>query len=152
MPALEERLTADLKLAMKSQDKIRLETVRAIRAAILVAKTEPGAGGTLTEDQEIQLLQRLKKQRLESATIYRQQNRPDLAEPEEGQLKVIEEYLPAPLDPAALEAAVQKILAEKGWDNASHLGQAMGACRTALAGQVDGKVLAETVKKFLNPA
>lgn len=152
MPALEERLTADLKLAMKSQDKIRLETVRAIRAAILVAKTEPGAGGTLTEDQEIQLLQRLKKQRLESATIYRQQNRPDLAEPEEGQLKVIEEYLPAPLDPAALEAAVQKILAENGWDNASQLGQAMGACRTALAGQVDGKVLAETVKKFLNPA
>ena len=152
MPALEERLTADLKLAMKSQDKIRLETVRAIRAALLVAKTEPGAGGTSTEDQEIQLLQRLKKQRLESATIYRQQNRPDLAEPEEGQLKVIEEYLPAPLDSAALDTAVQKILAENGWNNPSQLGQAMGACRTALAGQVDGKVLAETVKKFLNPA
>ena len=89
MAALEARLMEDLKSAMKAQDKIRLETVRAIRAAVLVAKSEPGASGDLTEEQEIQLLQRLKKQRLESATIYREQNRPDLAEPEEGQLKVI---------------------------------------------------------------
>ncbi len=99
----------DLKSAMKAQDKIRLETVRAIRAAVLVAKSEPGASGDLTEEQEIQLLQRLKKQRLESATIYREQNRPDLAEPEEAQLKVIEGYLPAQLEGDALHEAVRAV-------------------------------------------
>jgi uncharacterized protein YqeY len=149
MAALEARLMEDLKSAMKAQDKIRLETVRAIRAAVLVAKSEPGASGDLTEEQEIQLLQRLKKQRLESATIYREQNRPDLAEPEEAQLKVIEGYLPAQLEGDALHEAVRAVLTAQGFSSPGDLGKAIGACRTALAGQVDGKVLADAVKALL---
>ena len=150
MATLAERLSDDLKRAMKAQDKVQLETVRAIRAALLLAKSEPGAQGEVSEAEEIKLLQRLKKQRVESATIYRAQNRVDLAETEEAQLKCIEAYLPKQMDNAALEAAVKALLLQMDAKGPADMGKVIGAARLALGGQVDGKDLADTVKRLLS--
>ena len=148
--ALEAQLTEDMKTAMRAKDQVRLEAVRSIRAALTTEKTSAANQGSLSEAQAIAVLQRLKKQRVESAEIFNAQNRKDLAEVEEAQLAVIQGYLPAALEGAELTAAVRDLLAEHGFTNAAQFGQAMGLISKALAGRADGKAVSAEVKALLS--
>ena len=148
--ALEAQLTEDMKTAMRAKDQVRLEAVRSIRAALTTEKTSAANQGSLTEAQAIAVLQRLKKQRVESAEIFNAQNRKDLAEVEEAQLVVIQGYLPAALEGAELTAAVRDLLAEHGFTNAAQFCQAMGLISKALAGRADGKAVSAEVKALLS--
>ncbi|KRO72112.1 MAG: hypothetical protein ABR83_01260 [Cryomorphaceae bacterium BACL18 MAG-120924-bin36] len=148
--ALEAQLTEDMKTAMRAKDQVRLEAVRSIRAALTTEKTSAANQGSLTEAQAIAVLQRLKKQRVESAEIFNAQDRKDLAEVEEAQLVVIQGYLPAALEGAELTAAVRDLLAEHGFTNAAQFGQAMGLISKALAGRADGKAVSAEVKALLS--
>lgn len=148
--ALEAQLTEDMKTAMRAKDQVRLEAVRSIRAALTTEKTSAANQGSLTEAQAIAVLQRLKKQRVESAEIFNAQDRKDLAEVEEAQLAVIQGYLPAALDGAELTAAVRDLLAQHGFTNAAQFGQAMGLISKALAGRADGKAVSAEVKALLS--
>ena len=148
--ALEAQLTEDMKTAMRAKDQVRLEAVRSIRAALTTEKTSAANQGSLTEAQAIAVLQRLKKQRVESAEIFNAQNRKDLAEVEEAQLAVIQGYLPAALEGAELTAAVRDLLAQHGFTNAAQFGQAMGLISKALAGRADGKAVSAEVKALLS--
>ena len=147
--ALEAQLTEDMKTAMRAKDQVRLEAVRSIRAALTTEKTSAANQGSLTEAQAIAVLQRLKKQRVESAEIFNAQDRKDLAEVEEAQLAVIQGYLPAALEGAELTAAVRDLLAQHGFTNAAQFGQAMGLISKALAGRADGKSVSAEVKALL---
>ncbi|MFY9517822.1 MAG: GatB/YqeY domain-containing protein [Schleiferiaceae bacterium] len=148
--ALEAQLTEDMKTAMRAKDQVRLEAVRSIRAALTTEKTSAANQGSLTEAQAIAVLQRLKKQRVESAEIFNTQDRKDLAEVEEAQLAVIQGYLPAALEGAELTAAVRDLLAQHGFTNAAQFGQAMGLISKALAGRADGKAVSAEVKALLS--
>src|SRR6201999_3008427 len=112
--ALEQKVMADLKTAMLAKDEGALRGLRAIKAAIIIAKTSEGAGGELKEADETKLLQKLVKQRKDSLAIYQQQNRPDLAQKEEEEIAIIEKFLPQQLDEATLRTVLQKIIAETG--------------------------------------
>jgi uncharacterized protein YqeY len=146
--ALEQQIMADLKEAMKAKDKIALEALRAIKTAILNEKTAAGAT-EMTEADELKLLTKLRKQRVESATIFREQNRLDLAEPEEAQIEVIERYLPASLSEEEIEAKVKEIIAATGASSIADMGKVMGQASAAMAGQADGKVISGIVRKLL---
>ena len=148
--ALEAQLTEDMKTAMRAKDQVRLEAVRSIRAALTTEKTSAANQGSLSEAQAIAVLQRLKKQRVESAEIFNAQDRKDLAEVEEAQLAVIQGYLPAALEGAELTAAVRDLLAQHGFTNAAQFGQAMGLISKALAGRADGKAVSAEVKALLS--
>ena len=148
--ALEAQLTEDMKTAMRAKDQVRLEAVRSIRAALTTEKTSAANQGSLTEAQAIAVLQRLKKQRVESAEIFNTQDRKDLAEVEEAQLAVIQGYLPAALEGAELTAAVRDLLAQHGFTNAAQFGQAMGLISKALSGRADGKAVSAEVKALLS--
>lgn len=148
--ALEAQLTEDMKTAMRAKDQVRLEAVRSIRAALTTEKTSAANQGSLTEAQAIAVLQRLKKQRVESAEIFNAQDRKDLAEVEEAQLAVIQGYLPAALEGAELTATVRELLAQHGFTNAAQFGQAMGLISKALAGRADGKAVSAEVKALLS--
>ena len=148
--ALEDQLTEDMKTAMRAKDQVRLEAVRSIRAALTTEKTSAANQGSLSEAQAIAVLQRLKKQRVESAEIFNAQDRKDLAEVEEAQLAVIQGYLPAALEGAELTAAVRDLLAQHGFTNAAQFGQAMGLISKALAGRADGKAVSAEVKALLS--
>lgn len=147
--SLEARITEDMKTAMREKDKLALETIRAIKSAILMAKTEAGAKETMSADDEIKLLTKLKKQRIDSATIFRQQNRLDLAEPEEAQLAIIERYLPTQLSDAEIEAVVKNIILETGAAGIKDMGKVMGLANQRMAGQADGKTISSFVKQLL---
>lgn len=147
--SLEIRINEDMKTAMRNKDKIALETIRAIKSALLLAKTETGAKVDLTEDDELKLLTKLKKQRQDSITIFRQQNRIDLAEPEEAQMAVIETYLPAQLSEAAITDKVKAIIAETGASGMKDMGKVIGLANQAMAGQADGKTISGIVKGLL---
>ena len=147
--SLETQIMDEMKNAMRAKDTVALEALRAIKSGIILAKTEAGASDTLTTDEEIKLLQRLVKQRKDSAAIFQQQNRADLAEPELAQVAVIEKFLPAQMSEADVEAAVAKIIAEGGFSGMASMGQVMGQASAALAGQTDGKTISTIVKKLL---
>jgi uncharacterized protein YqeY len=147
--SLEARINEDMKTAMRNKDKIALETIRAIKSAILLAKTETGASAELTADEELKLLTKLKKQRQDSIAIFRQQNRIDLAEPEEAQMAVIETYLPAQLSEADITAKVKAIIAETGASGMKDMGKVIGLANQAMAGQADGKTISGIVKSML---
>lgn len=146
--SLEEKIMEGIKEAMKAHDKTTLESLRAIKSAILLEKTSGSADG-LDGAAEMKLLQKLVKQRRESAAIYTQQNRPDLAEAETAQAEVIERFLPRQLTAEELEAEVAAIIARTGAAGAADMGKVMGAASKALAGKADGKALADTVKRLL---
>jgi hypothetical protein len=148
--ALEAQLTEDMKTAMRAKDQVRLDAVRSIRAALTTEKTSAANQGSLNEAQAIAVLQRLKKQRVESAEIFNAQDRKDLAEVEEAQLAVIQGYLPAALEGAELTAAVRDLLAQHGFTIAAQFGQAMGLISKALAGRADGKAVSAEVKALLS--
>ena len=146
--SLEALVMTDLKSAMKAKDRVALEALRAIKTAILNEKTAAGAG-EMSEADEMKLLTKLRKQRVESATIFREQNRADLAEPEEAQLAIIERYLPEMLSDAEIEAKVEEIIAAVGASSMADMGKVMGKASAAMAGQADGKVISGFVRKHL---
>ncbi len=139
----------EIKTAMRAKDTVALEALRAIKSAILLAQTESGAKEELSAEEEIKLLQRLVKQRKDSATIYTEQGRADLAAPELAQVAVIEKFLPAQLSEAEIEAAVAKIISDHGFSGMAVMGQVMGIASKELAGQADGKTISMVVKKLL---
>ena len=147
--SLSAQIMDEMKNAMKAKDTVALEALRAIKSAILLAQTESGAKEDLSSEDEIKLLQRLVKQRKDSAAIYVEQNRPDLAEPELAQVAVIEKFLPAQLSEVEVEAAVAKIIADGGFSGMAAMGQVMGQASKALAGQANGKTISNIVKKLL---
>ncbi|WP_313511585.1 GatB/YqeY domain-containing protein [Sphingobacterium sp.] len=148
--SLEAKITQDIKAAMIAKDNVRLRGLRAIKAAILLANTEKGHSETLTEDAEIKVLQKLAKQRKESAEIYQQQDRKDLYTIEIEELEVIEEFLPKQLDREAIETVVKGIIAETGASSIKDMGKVMGAANQKLAGQADGRTISEVVKSLLS--
>lgn len=146
--ALETQIMTDLKAAMKAKDRTALEALRAIKTALLNEKTAAGAK-EMTEADELKLLTKLRKQRVESMTIFREQGREDLAEPEEAQIAIIERYLPEMLSEAEIEAKVKEIVAEMGATSMADMGKVMGKASGAMAGQADGKVISGIVRKLL---
>jgi hypothetical protein len=147
---LEQKVMADLKTAMLAKDEAGLRGLRAIKAAIILAKTSEGAGGELKEADETKLLQKLVKQRKDSLAIYQEQNRPDLAKKEEEEIRIIERFLPAQLDEAALRAAIVRIIAETGASSPADIGKVMGVATKQLAGQADGKTISALAKELLS--
>ncbi len=147
--SLEQKIMADMKDAMKARDEGALRGLRAIKAAIIIAKTAEGAGGELKEADEPKLLQKLVKQRRDSLLIYQQQNRPDLAVKEEEEIAVIERFLPKQLDEAALKAILAKIIADAGASSVADMGKIMALATKQLAGQADGKAIGTAVKELL---
>lgn len=147
--SLQTKVMDALKEAMKAKDTIALESLRAIKSAILLAKTEAGAAAELAEEEELKLLQKLVKQRKDSAALYAQQGRNDLAEPELAQVAVIEKFLPKQLSEAEVTEAVKAIIAEVGATSAKDIGKVMGVATKQLAGKTDGKVISAIVKSLL---
>lgn len=147
--SLAQEIQEALKNAMRAKDKVRLEALRSIKSAILLAQTESGAQAELSEAQELKLLQKLQKQRKDSLEIYQQQNRPELAEEEQAQLLVVEEFLPQAMAPEELRAALEKIVAETGATGPQDMGKVMGKANQVLAGKADGKSIAAIVKELL---
>lgn len=146
---LEDRIKKDLITAMKAKDKIALRGVRAIKAALLLAKTD-GSGEAMTEEKEIKLLQKLVKQRRDSIEIYEKEGRHDLAQTEKEEVDIIEKYLPEQLSPEALEAEIKKIITAVGATSMKDMGKVMGAATKQMAGRADGKSISAAVKKILN--
>ncbi|MEP6747740.1 MAG: GatB/YqeY domain-containing protein [Bacteroidota bacterium] len=147
--SLEQKVMADMKDAMKAKDEAGLRGLRAIKAAIIIAKTAEGASGELKEEDEPKLLQKLVKQRKDSLQIYQQQNRPDLAKKEEEEIAVIEKFLPKQLDEVALKEILAKIITETGASSVADMGKVMGIASKQLAGQADGKTIGAAVKELL---
>lgn len=139
----------DLKAAMIAKDEAALRSLRAIKAAILLAKTSEGAGGELKEEDEVKLLQKLVKSRKDSLEIFQQQNRPDLAKKEEEEIAVIEKFLPQQMSPDEIKAALQKIIADTGASSPADMGKVMGVATKQLAGKADGKTISALVKELL---
>ncbi|MDR3297268.1 MAG: GatB/YqeY domain-containing protein [Prevotellaceae bacterium] len=146
---LEQRITADIKAAMLARETGKLEALRSVKAAILLAKTEKGASAELTAEAELKLLQKLVKQRRESAEIYAQNARPELAEKETFEANIIEVYLPKQMGEEELVSELKKIVAQVGATSVKDLGKVMGIASKAFAGKADGKAVAEAVKKLL---
>jgi uncharacterized protein len=147
--SLEQKIMAELKTAMLAKDEKTVRSLRAIKAAIILAKTAEGAGGEISEDAENKLLQKLVKQRKDSLDIYRQQNRADLAQKEEEEIEVIEKFLPKQLGQDELKAILQKIITEVGAASPADMGKVMGVATKQLAGQADGKAISTAVKELL---
>ncbi|HRO44922.1 GatB/YqeY domain-containing protein [Agriterribacter sp.] len=147
--ALEQIVNDQIKAAMLAKDANKLRGLRAIKAAIIIAKTSEGAGGQLAEADETKLLQKLVKQRKDSLEIYQQQNRSDLAQTEQEEIDVIEAFLPKQLSEAELKAALIKIIAETGAASPADMGKVMAAATKQLAGQADGKTISAVVRGLL---
>jgi uncharacterized protein YqeY len=144
-----DTVSNDIKTAMLAKDKIRLEALRGAKKEFLEAKTAKGADGDLSDEMAIKILQKMVKQRKDSATIYAEQNRPELAEKELAEVAVLEEYLPKQLSPEALEAHLKTIIAQVGATSVQEIGKVMGVATKALAGKAEGRLISETVKRLL---
>lgn len=147
--SLSTQIMEHIKDAMRAKDTVALEALRSIKSELLLAQTASGSKEEITEDDEIKLLQRLVKTRKESAKIYTEQNRPDLAEPELAQVAVIEKFLPAQLSEVEVEAVVAKIIAETGASGIASMGKVMGLASAQLGGAAEGKTISAIVKKLL---
>lgn len=146
--SLTDQINNDIKTAMKAKDKLGLEALRAIKAALLMAATEKGAGDS-SDALEMKMLQKLVKQRKDAATIFTDQGRNDLAEPELAQIAIIEKYLPAQLGEDDVKAIVAEVVASSGASSMADMGKVMGMVNQKTAGQADGKMVADLVKKAL---
>jgi uncharacterized protein YqeY len=147
--SLEEKVMAEMKDAMKSKNEPALRSLRAIKAEIIKAKTDPGAGGVVTAEIELKLLQKLVKSRKDSLEIFQQQNRTDLAQKEEEEIAVIEKFLPKQLGEAEIREKVQAAITVTGAAGPQDMGKVMGVVTKQLAGQADGKVISAIVKELL---
>lgn len=148
--SLQERVMTELKAAMKAKDTVALEALRAIKSAMLLAKTDKGGGGELSEADTVKLLQKLVKQRKDSAAIFTEQGRDDLAQPEQAQADIIARFLPEQLSEAEIEKIVVNIIASLGATGMQDMGKVMGAASTELAGKADGKTISTIVKEKLS--
>ena len=146
---LEQKIMGELKTAMLAKDEKSVRSLRAIKAAIILAKTSEGAGGEIKEEDEIKLLQKLVKSRKDSLEIFQQQNRADLALKESEEIEVIEKFLPKQLSAGELKEIITKIIAETGATSAADMGKVMGAATKQLAGKADGKAISGIVKELL---
>jgi uncharacterized protein YqeY len=147
--SLEQQIMGELKTAMLAKDEKSVRSLRAIKAAIILAKTSEGAGGEINSDVEIKLLQKLVKQRKDSLEIFQQQNRDDLAQKEQEEIAVIEKFLPKQLDENELRQIVSEIIASTGASSAADMGKVMGLATKQLAGKADGKTVSAIVKRLL---
>ena len=147
--SLELEVMSLMKDAMKNKDEALLRGLRAIKAEIIKAKTEPGANGAITEDGEMKLLQKLVKQRKDSLTIFQEQNRADLAEKEASEIAVIEKFLPVQMTEDEVKSAVEAIVKELGAAGPQDLGKVMSVASKQLAGKADGKIIAAVAKNAL---
>ncbi|MFT4761077.1 MAG: hypothetical protein ACI9XO_003783 [Paraglaciecola sp.] len=147
--SLETQLMQDLKTAMKAKDKVALRSIRAIKAALILQKTD-GTGEEMTQEKEIKLLQKMVKQRKDSLDIFVKQNREDLAVTEREEIAVIEKYLPAQMSEADLEKIVADLIAKTGVSSMKDMGKVMGMASKQLAGKADGKTISAMVKKLLS--
>ncbi len=147
--SLEQKIQAELKTAMLARDEKTVRSLRAIKAAIILAKTSEGAAGEIREEDEIKLLQKLVKQRKDSLEIFQQQNRADLAQKEQEEIEVIEKFLPKQLSAGELRAIVTGIIAETGASSPADMGKVMGVATKQLAGKADGKAISALVKELL---
>jgi uncharacterized protein len=147
--ALEQKIMEEMKEAMKSKNEAALRSLRAIKAEIIKAKTEPGAGGEIDEATEQKFLQKMMKQRRDSLEIFEKQGREDLASKEKEEMLVIERFLPKQMTAEEIKEAVKKIIAETGATTAADMGKVMGVASKQLAGMADGKSISTTVKELL---
>ncbi len=150
MNELFDQISADIKTAMLARDKVTLETLRGIKKEFLEAKTAKGGDGNLADEAAVKILQKMAKQRKETAVIYQEQNRQELAENELAEAVVIERYLPAQMTDAELETAVAAIIAQVGATGPQDLGKVMGVASKQLAGKTEGRLISEKVKALLN--
>jgi len=148
---LEQNIMEQLKAAMRSKNEAELRTLRAIKAAILIEKTSGGNKDTLSENEEIKLVQKLAKQRKDSLDIYLKQNRADLAEKEKEEIEILERFLPQQMSVEDIVSELKKIITQVGASSPADMGKVMGVATKALAGKADGKVISEQVKTLLNP-
>lgn len=148
--SLQEKIMDAMKTAMKSKDTQSLEALRSVKSALLLAQTETGSKADLTEEEEIKLLQKQVKQRKDSAAIYKEQGREDLAEPELAQAKVIEQFLPQQLSEDEVGKIVDDIIAATGASSMADMGKVMGLATAKVAGKADGKTISTVVKKRLS--
>ncbi len=145
-----EQVNEDIKAAMKAKEKDKLDALRGVKSALLLAATEKGGGGNVDDATALKIIQKLVKQRKDSATIFREQNRADLAEPEELQAEIIEAYLPKQMGEAEVKAEVAAAVEQLGASGMKDMGKVMGMLNKKLAGKVDGKMLADAVKAALS--
>lgn len=148
--SLEQKIMAELKTAMLAKDEKTTRSLRAVKAAIILAKTSEGANGELKEEDEIKLLQKLVKQRKDSLEIFQQQNRADLVQKEQDEITVIEKFLPKQLSADELKVIVAGIIADTGASSAADMGKVMGVATKQLAGKADGKSISAAVKELLS--
>ena len=148
--ALEQTIMAEMKKAMLAKDEKTLRAVRAIKAAIILAKTSEGSGGELKEEDEVKMLQKLVKQRKDSLAIYQQQHRADLAQKEQEEIEVIERFLPKQLSSEELKEKVSAIISSTGATSPADMGKVMGVATKQLAGIADGKAISAMVKELLS--
>ena len=148
--ALEEKIMVELKAAMLAKDEASLRSLRAVKAAIIIAKTSEGAGGVLKEEDEIKMLQKLVKQRKDSLEIFEKQNREDLAVKEREEIVVIEKFLPKQMDEAELKNIISAIINENAASLPADMGKIMGLANKQLAGKADGRTIAAIVKELLS--
>jgi hypothetical protein len=148
--SLQEDIMTAMKAAMKGKDQTALAALRAVKSEILLAQTETGSKEEITEEHEIKILSKLVKQRRDSAVIYTEQNRNDLAEPELAQAEIISQFLPAQLSEAEIEKVVEDTIAKLGADGMKDMGKVMGVVNQQLAGKADGKTISTIVKDKLS--
>lgn len=147
--SLEQQIMSDMKDAMKAKNEAALRGLRAIKAEIIKAKTEPGSNGEISQDTEIKLLQKLVKQRRDSLEIFSTQGREDLAQKEREEIEIIEKFLPKQLSEEELATAIRQIITDTGASSVADMGKVMGAAAKQLAGRADGKTISTMVKQLL---
>lgn len=147
---MEQKIQAEIKAAMLAKNSVRLAALRGVKAAILLAKTAEGASGELSDGDILKIIQKLVKQRRESAAIYAEQNRADLAEAELAEVRELEGFLPKALTEEEVEAAIRQVIAEVGATSMADMGKVMGVATKKLAGQADGRAISAAVKKCLS--
>ena len=148
--ALFEKISNDIKDAMKARDKVRLETLRNIKKVFLEAKTAPGANDTLEDSEALKILAKLAKQGKESAHVFSEQKRQDLADEEIAQVNVIEEYLPKQMSESDIEVQIKDIIAQTGATSMKDMGKVMGIASKSMAGKADGRIISTIVKDLLS--
>jgi len=147
--SLEQKIMTELKTAMLAKDDKALRSLRAIKAAILLAKSSEGAGGEIKEEEEVKILQKLVKQRKDSLEIFEQQKREDLAQKEREEIEIIERFLPKQMSPDELKSVIEKIIADLGASSPADMGKVMGVATKQLAGKAEGKAISSLVKELL---
>lgn len=145
-----DQISEDIKKAMLAKEKVKLEALRGVKKEFLEAKTAKGSDGELSDELAVKIIQKMVKQRKDSAQIYVEQNRPELAEVEVAEVAVLETYLPAQMTDAALETAVSGIIAQVGATGPQDMGKVMGVASKQLAGKAEGRLISEKVKALLN--